>query len=355
MNLAELLGMSRFWADIVLIVLVCLAVFVVHWLIYRILRSIAQEFSTEELDVVGKQTRRPSLLVLLSLGIITALYFTHFPDEIQQFIWHVLQISGIFASAWMVIAVLRTVRMITLQRFDMQAEDNLRARKEHTRFRIIERVLIALIILIAFGAILMTFESVRRVGTSLLASAGVAGIIIGFAAQRSISTLLAGIQIALTQPIRLEDAVVVEGEWGWIEEINMTYVVIRIWDLRRLIVPINYFIEKPFQNWTRTSAEILGSVMLYTDYQVPFEELRQEMKRIVESTPLWNKRVQVMQVTEAKADHIEIRFLVSARNSPEAWDLRVLLREKLIEFLQKNYPESLPRTRVVLPEPQGNN
>jgi len=210
--------------------------------------------------------------------------------------------------------------------------------------------LIAIIVIVAFGTILMTFEAVRKAGTSLLASAGVAGIILGFAAQRSIVTLLAGIQIALTQPIRLEDAVVVEGEWGWIEEINMTYVVIRVWDLRRLVVPINYFIEKPFQNWTRTSSEIIGTVFLYTDYNVPFEELRKELQRIVEATTLWNKKVQVLQVTEAKPENVEIRMLVSAKNSPQAWDLRVHVREKMIEFLQKNYPESLPRTRVILPE-----
>lgn len=210
--------------------------------------------------------------------------------------------------------------------------------------------MIAIIVIVAFGTILMTFEAVRKAGTSLLASAGVAGIILGFAAQRSIVTLLAGIQIALTQPIRLEDAVVVEGEWGWIEEINMTYVVIRVWDLRRLVVPINYFIEKPFQNWTRTSSEIIGTVFLYTDYNVPFEELRKELQRIVEATTLWNKKVQVLQVTEAKPENVEIRMLVSAKNSPQAWDLRVHVREKMIEFLQKNYPESLPRTRVILPE-----
>jgi len=196
------------------------------------------------------------------------------------------------------------------------------------------------------AAILMTFDKVRYLGTSLLASAGVAGIILGFAAQRSIGTLLAGIQIAITQPIRLDDVVIVENEWGRIEEITLTYVVVRIWDKRRLIVPTTYFIEKPFQNWTRVSADILGTVFIYTDYQVPVDKLREEFTRILEKSELWDRKTNVMQVTNATDRTIEIRALMSAADSPTAWDLRVHVREKLITFLQENYPDSLPRTRI---------
>jgi len=184
----------------------------------------------------------------------------------------------------------------------------------------------------------------------LFASAGVAGIILGLSAQKALGTILAGLQIAITQPIRLDDVVIVENEWGWIEEINLTYVVIRLWDKRRLVVPTTYFLEKPFQNWTRTSADILGSVFIYTDYTMPFEPLRKELTRLLEATPLWDGKVNVLQVTDARENTIEIRALMSAATSPQAWDLRVYVREKLIEFIQREYPQSLPRTRVVLPE-----
>jgi small-conductance mechanosensitive channel len=235
-----------------------------------------------------------------------------------------------------------------LEDSDISVKDNLEARKKLTRFRVLERLVIAIIVVIAVGAILMTFESIKNIGTSLLASAGVAGIIIGFAAQRSIATFLAGIQIALTQPIRLEDAVVVEGEWGWIEEITFTYVVIRIWDRRRLIVPINYFIENPFQNWTRNSADILGPVVLYTDYRVPVSEIREELDRILSNTDLWNGDVKVVQVVDTTEKTVIVRILVSGADSPTTWDLRVHVREKMVEFLTNNYPESLPHSRIEL-------
>lgn len=192
----------------------------------------------------------------------------------------------------------------------------------------------------------MTFDKVRQIGVSILASAGIAGIIIGFAAQRSLATLIAGIQIAITQPIRIDDVVIVENEWGWIEEITLTYVVIRIWDQRRLVVPITYFIERPFQNWTRTSAELLGTVYLYADYGIPVDELRQELEKIVNASPLWDKRVAKIQVTNATEKTVEMRALVSAENSSNAWELRCLVREKLIDFMQRNYPERLPRIRL---------
>ena len=195
---------------------------------------------------------------------------------------------------------------------------------------------------------LMLFDEVKKIGISLFASAGVAGVIIGLAAQRVIGAVLAGIQIAIAQPIRLDDVVVIEGEWGRIEEITLTYVVVSIWDQRRLVVPSTYFFEKTFQNWTRTSAEILGTVFIYTDYHVSFDTLRKELTRLLESTPLWDKRVNVLQVTDAKQNSVEVRALMSAKDSPTAWDLRVYVREKLIEFLQKNYPESLPKTRILL-------
>lgn len=254
----------------------------------------------------------------------------------------------IISIAWMLIAFLRLTKRIFLEKYDTSKADNLRSRKFHTQFNIIESILIAVIVVIAIGSILMLFEDVRKLGISLFASAGVAGIIVGFAAQKFIGAVIAGLQIAITQPIRLDDVVIIEGEWGRIEEITLTYVVVKIWDLRRLVVPSTYFFEKPFQNWTRTSADILGTVFIYTDYNVSFDAMRKELTKILESTNLWDKKVNVLQVTDAKQNGVEVRALMSAKDASTAWDLRVFAREKLIEFLQKNYPESLPKTRILV-------
>jgi len=254
----------------------------------------------------------------------------------------------IVSLAWTFIVVLRIIKWIFLEKYDTSQTDNLRSRKFHTQFNILERILIFLVVIIAIGLILMLFEDVRQIGVSVFASAGVLGIIIGLAAQRAIAAVLAGLQIAITQPIRLDDVVIIENEWGRIEEIALTYVVVRIWDQRRLIVPSTFFFEKPFQNWTRTTSEILGTVFIYTDYHVSFDALREELTRLLKSTPLWDGKVNVLQVTDAKERSIEVRALMSAKDSGTAWDLRVFIREKLIEFLQKNYPESLPKTRVLV-------
>ncbi len=210
--------------------------------------------------------------------------------------------------------------------------------------------------MLAVAAMLMTFEGIEQLGKGLLASAGIAGVVIGFAAQRTLGTFVAGMQIAFTQPIRVDDVVIVEGEWGRIEEITLTYVVVKIWDLRRLILPINYFIEKPFQNWTRVSADILGTVFLYVDYTVPLEAIRQELTRLLKDHKLWDGKVNVVQVTNATERTVEVRLLVSAKDAGSAWDLRCDLREKMIDFLQREYPDALPRIRAeleqkTLPEP----
>ncbi len=233
-------------------------------------------------------------------------------------------------------------------RYIINIPDNLYARKVHTQIRVIKKVLVVVVLIISFSTFLMTFEKIRQFGTSLLASAGIVGIILGFAAQKSIATLFAGLQIAITQPFRIDDVVIVENEWGWIEEINLTYIVVRIWDLRRLIVPPSYFIDKPFQNWTRTSASILGTVFIYADYKAPIQSIRNELRRILDNTELWDKKVCNLQITNASSQTIEIRALMSASTSPIAWDLRCLVREKLIVFLQENFPESLPRYRIEL-------
>lgn len=299
-----------------------------------------------------KNSKRFILPVFLLLISIFTKYFlerfTGIPADLAGIFSMLGTVLLIISMAWILIAGIRTFKRIFLEKFDTSLEDNLRSRKFQTQFDILERIIVFLIILISIGAILMLFDNVKRIGISLFASAGVAGIIIGFSAQRIIGAVIAGIQIAITQPIRLDDVVIIEGEWGRIEEITLTYVVVQIWDQRRLIVPTTHFFEKPFQNWTRTSAEILGTVFIYTDYNVPFDKLREELTRLLHSSPLWDKRVNVLQVTDAKERTLEIRALMSAKDSGIAFDLRVYVREGLIAFLQKNYPESLPRTRVMM-------
>lgn len=260
----------------------------------------------------------------------------------------------ILAMTWLIIALLKIVKQVILRNYDVGETDNLKARKIYTQFTILERIVIFIVIVLATGLALMSFQEIREVGISIFASAGVAGIIIGFSAQKFIGTILAGIQIAIAQPIKLDDVVIVEGEWGRIEEITLTYVVVRIWDKRRLIVPTLYFIDQPFQNWTKTSADILGAVFLYVDYTIPFDKLREELTRILQNTALWDGEVNVLQVTDSKPNYVEVRALMSAKDSSTAWDLRVHVREKLIVYLQENYPESIARTRVLLQQPDTN-
>jgi len=290
------------------------------------------------------------LLITLFLGF-TKIYVGEAAkswEGIFSYLPHVNTVLIISGFTWCLLVLIKIGKISLLKQYDIKQENNLKARKVYTQINVLEKVANFLIIILGIGLILISFESIRQIGVGLFASAGVAGIIIGFSAQKAIGTLIAGIQIAITQPFRLEDAVVVEGEWGWIEEINLNYVVVRIWDQRRLILPSTYFLEKPFQNWTRTSADIIGSVFIHTDYTIPFDELRKELDRILNETDLWDKKVKVLQVTDAKESTVESRILVSARNSPTAWDLRVYVREKMVEFVQKNYPDSLPKTRVSL-------
>ncbi len=254
----------------------------------------------------------------------------------------------IMSITWLLIAIIRIIKQKVIENYDVSVANNLKARKIYTQFNILERIVIFILVIFAIGIALMSFESIREIGVSIFASAGVAGIILGLSAQKMIGSILAGIQIAIAQPIKMDDVVIVEGEWGKIEEITLTYVVVNIWDKRRLIVPTTYFIEKPFQNWTKTSSEILGTVFLYTDYTVPFDEIREELTRILHSTDLWDGQVNNLQVTNSQPQNVEIRALMSAKDSSIAWDLRVYVREKLVTFLQQNYPESLPHTRVLM-------
>ncbi|MHA7109334.1 mechanosensitive ion channel family protein [Sunxiuqinia elliptica] len=290
----------------------------------------------------------PFIFLIVLIAGSTLFSATKLSDQLDVDTSIIGGILYIISLSWLIINAIRGIKVYVLAKYDISTKNNLKARKIHTQLSVLERMLIAIVILIATAIILMTIPQIRKVGVSLLASAGIAGIIIGFAAQKSIALILAGFQIAVTQPIRLEDVVIVEEEWGWIEEITLTYVVVRIWDKRRLIVPITHFIEKPFQNWTRTSAEIMGTIYIYVDYGFPVEAMRQKLTAILEETPLWDRQVNVLQVTNLNEKSMELRALVSASDSPTAWDLRVYVREQLIRFLQEEYPQFLPKGRVYL-------
>jgi small-conductance mechanosensitive channel len=290
----------------------------------------------------------PGIIILMQLGLFLSLQFLQFKPETAELVRKILNVTITFTIAWLFMSVINVGKNLLLKQFDISSKDNLEARKLYTRFSILERIIFVIVIFIAVAAALMNFQSIRRIGISLFASAGIAGIIIGFAAQKLIGTFLAGVQLAITQPIRIDDVVIVEGEWGWIEEINLTYVVVRIWDKRRLIVPTTYFIEKPFQNWTRVSADIMGTVFIYTDYTVPLNKIRTELERLVRENENWDGKVVNLQVTDATETTVEMRILVSAKDSPSVWNLRVYLREKLIEYIKNIYPDCLPKSRLVI-------
>lgn len=293
-----------------------------------------------------------SLLPLLCIAAIIPLL--GIPEKGRLFISHFVNILLIALFGWVAVKIVYIVRDALFNRYDINVRDNVRARSVHTQMLMITNIIVVVIVLLTASFILMSFSQIRHIGVSILASAGIVGIVIGFAAQKTLGNLIAGIQIAIAQPIRLDDVVIIEDEWGWIEEITLTFVVVRIWDLRRLVVPISYFLEKPFQNWTRISADLLGTVFIYTDYTVPVKEVRNELTRILENSSRWDKKVNVLQVTNATDKTVELRALMSAADSPTAWDLRCEVREKLLEFLQQRFPECLPRIRIEMNKGQSS-
>jgi small-conductance mechanosensitive channel len=297
-------------------------------------------------SLLGKTSR----IIVPVIAVILALPVIGLPPAYSGVVGKGSSLLVIGAVSWILFQTVSAAEKLTLSRHDISVADNLQARKIHTQVRVISKTVYVVIGIFAVASALMLFEEVRRFGASILASAGVIGIIVGFAAQKTIANLFAGFQLAMTQPIRLDDVVVVEGEWGRVEEITLTYVVIHIWDERRLIVPLSYFIEKPFQNWTHVSANLLGSVVMWTDYTLPVGELRREIQRIVESCQDWDRRFWNFQVTEATERTMQVRVLATASDSGKAWNLRCEIREKLIGFIQETYPQNLPRLRADLSE-----
>jgi small-conductance mechanosensitive channel len=278
-----------------------------------------------------------SLFPLMKLSPRGSLYFHK-----------LIEVALVICFSIIIIRILRVIEDYLYFKFDVNKADNLKERKVKTQIQFLRKLLVAVIIVVTIAIILLSFESMRVIGTGLLTGVGVGGIIIGFAAQKSLGNLLAGFQIAFTQPFRIDDVLIVEGEWGKVEEITLTYVVVNIWDKRRLVLPIQYFIENPFQNWTRTTAEILGTVFIYADFTIPVGELRNELSRLLRSNTLWDGKVDVLQVTDLKERVLEIRCLMSCRNSGDAFDLRCYVREHMIYFIKNNFPETLTHTRITM-------
>lgn len=319
---------------------------VAHFLIFSLAARVVARKRGSFWELIVRYERGPARLILPVLAISALLPGLELPPKPAFWLSHAIGITFIASIAWAALAVLDVVQEVVALGHTIEAPDNLSARRVRTQVQVLRHIAEVVIVTVAIAVTLMTFPAIRHLGESLFASAGLAALVGGLAARSMLTNLLAGIQIALTQPIRLEDVVIVEGEWGWIEEITTTYVVLRIWDLRRLVVPLSYFIEKPFQNWTRRTADLLGTVMVYTDYTVPVEAIRQELHRILEESGMWDKKVWGLQVTDASDRSVELRALMSAPSGPHAWDLRCHVREKLIEFLQREYPQSLPRNRA---------
>lgn len=325
---------------------------ILNKILFFISKRVADKTSTNIDNVFIRHLYAPVRLILPLLLILVITPSLHIPDYGLPIFRHIFSLLIICAITWLLVRTTIALRDAVHGQYDLGVADNLNARAVHTQINVLAKIALVAIAVISISSLLMTFEKVRQVGVTLLASAGLAGIIIGFAAQKTISTILAGFQIAITQPIRIDDVVIVENEWGWVEEITLTYVVVRIWDLRRIVLPITYFIEKPFQNWTRKTAELLGTVFIYADYTVPVEKVREHLKKIVSESDLWDGKVCGLQVTKATEHTVELRALMSSADASKGWDLRCHVREKLLKWLQETYPESLPKVRAELK--QGN-
>ena len=322
---------------------------VVHYILFRVLKK--KEVQKSGLGTgwgINRYLSHPARTIFfLTCAAIALPLVPELPANIKQVIRQGLAMAIVLCLGWFAIGLVYVFQEFMLRKYDLKAENNIRARRIHTQFQLFRRILITFIVVITIGALLWTFNDPRiwHYGSGLLASAGIASLILATAAKSTASNFLAGLQIAFTEPIRIDDVVVIQGEWGRIEEINSAYVVVRIWDLRRLIVPLTFFIENSFQNWTRESSDIMGTAFLYVDYTVPVEDLRQQLRRIVAASSLWDKKVCGLQVTNLSERTMELRCLMSSRNSSENFDLRCIVREEMTAYIQQKYPDAFPTTR----------
>jgi small-conductance mechanosensitive channel len=343
--LGQALQFAPAWAiSLVIVAGAVVAAWLLHAAILVVLRRLFHG-RRPYLQSVLDQSRNPARLGLLLIALAIALAVAPLGPATTALLARLLGLATICLIGWTAVIALNIAADLYLMRFRLDVADNLLARKHVTQVRVLVRVLDVVIVLVTIGFALMTFEAVRQYGVTLFASAGVAGIVAGLAARPVLTNFLAGVQLAVAQPIRIDDAIIVENEWGNVEEITFSYVVVRLWDLRRMVVPLSYFIEKPFQNWTRVGGELIGTVLFYVDYTAPVGVIRDKLTQIASQSKLWNGQVVNLQVTDCKENTVELRALVSANNASAAWDLRCEVREKLIDFLQREHPDALPRRR----------
>lgn len=339
-NWHSLLWSAGILAGVIVISLIARTI--VFWLLHRLTRRKGGVLGHS----IVRHSESPSRWIFPLLAVLCVLPGLPLPRTLMSALEHVSGLGLIAATAWLIILLIDVTADLMAGRYRLDVADNLTARRIQTQFQMLHRISVILVVVVTLAIMLMTFPAIKHIGTSILASAGIASLVVGMAMKGTFSNLIAGVQIAFSQPFRIEDAVVIEGEWGWIEEIGTMYVVVRIWDLRRLVLPLSYFLDHPFQNWTRSSADLLANCMIYTDYSVPVDTLRDELRRICESTPLWGGKVCALQVSDLDQHTMQLRALMDARNSSDAWDIRCLVREKMVAYLQTNHPRSLPRYRA---------
>jgi len=346
-DLALRLAWAPPWAtSLGLIVAAVLVALAAHWAIVRIVRRSLQ--SDAFWSALAVRTRRPTRLAFITAALSLAVAVAPLTPGQAAASKQALLVLFIVLVGWIVLTALDIAAALHLRKFKIDVEDNLLARKHLTQVKILRRACAVVVALVTAGLALMTIPGVRQWGVSLLAAGGAASLIVGLALQPLLTNLIAGIQIAITQPIRIDDAVIVEKEWGNVEEINATYVVVRLWDWRRMVLPLSYFIQTPFQNWTRESAALIGTAMLYVDHAAPIDRLRAKLEEIARGSPLWDGKVVNLQVTDVTAQVLEVRCLVSARSAPRTFDLRCEVREKMMAFLRDEVPEALARQRLSL-------
>ncbi len=336
--------------DYLFSVILLICAYSAGWILYLVVLALIKRWghavSLKNFEINLEPLRRPLRFLLPVLCILTVIPYLRLAEKERLLISYLTNAIFIALAGWLAIQVIHILRDTILGRYDIQARDNARARGVHTQMRMIANIVNAVIVILTISFIMISIPGAGHIGVSILASAGIAGIVIGFAAQKALGNLIAGIQIAIAQPVRLDDVVIIENEWGRVEEINLTFAVVRIWDLRRLVVPISYFLERPFQNWTRIKANLLGTVLIYADYNIPVKEIRDELSRILKESSLWDKKAYGLQVTNMTEKTVELRALMSAADSSDLWDLRCAVREKLLEFLQTRFPACLPRVRI---------
>ena len=332
---------------------------VVHWITFAIIKRRRKDAAAQQSTTrpsIYRHLNHPARWVFLTICLLSVFPWLPIPEQVAHTLRTALHIILVVGVGWFAIGCVYVMQDALTRRYDIKAENNIRARRIHTQTEVLRRLLIIFIVIIDIGCILWTFPDPRlwHYGSGLIASAGLATVVLAAAAKSTVGNLLAGLQIAFTEPIRIDDVVIVQGEWGRIEEITTSYVVVCIWDLRRLIVPLSYFVENPFQNWTRDRTDLLGTAFLYTDYTVPVAAIREHFAKVLENSPLWDRKVCSTQVTNLSEQTMEIRCLMSARNASEQFDLRCLVREEMVKFIQDNYPDAFPRTRFSsLANPDG--